>query len=295
MSTASNFDHLADLDPDLATLGAHAERYFADDANTALIKTRQFAERMAVVVAARSGVEVEGAGSLLEILRRLQFDHAAPREVLDVLHRLRREGNDAVHGLAGERRAAFDALKLCHGLGVWLRATAANQPGLTMRFVPPRLREDDTEALRSRVEELRARLEAAETAAETRAREARQAEAARLTAEERAALAEEERQVFEELALGAEARATAADTEPRVAQTFVAAAFEAALDLDEGDTRLLVDEQLRRAGWEARPRRCGTPRAPGPSVGATSPSRSGRPRRAAPTTLSSSARRWWAW
>ena len=60
--------------------GAHAERYFADDANTALIKTRQFAERLTlVVVAERSGVEVTGGERTL--LRRAspsarQFDRS---------------------------------------------------------------------------------------------------------------------------------------------------------------------------------------------------------------------------
>ena len=42
-----NFAHLREIDEPLAVLATHAERYFVDDANTALIKTRQFAERLA--------------------------------------------------------------------------------------------------------------------------------------------------------------------------------------------------------------------------------------------------------
>lgn len=53
-----NFDHLKDIDRPLAVLASHAERYFVDDANTALIKTRQFAERMTRVVAESAGVAV---------------------------------------------------------------------------------------------------------------------------------------------------------------------------------------------------------------------------------------------
>jgi type I restriction enzyme R subunit len=53
--TGGNFDHLEEFDAALARFGAHAERYFLDDANTALIKVRQFAERLAMVVSERSG------------------------------------------------------------------------------------------------------------------------------------------------------------------------------------------------------------------------------------------------
>lgn len=73
-----------------------------------------------------------------------------------------------------------------------------------------------------------------------------------LTAEERTRVAEEERAVYEALALEAEQRAAAAPTPAQQVQ-FVAAAAQAArnLDLDEADTRLLIDDQLRQAGWEA--------------------------------------------
>ena len=158
-----------------------------------------------------------------------------------------------MQGAGGERRAAFEAVKLCHRLGVWLRATATNQPGLTMAFVPPRRLPDETDGLRVQVVDLEARLQAADTEAKRMAMEVEAVDAARLTAEERAAMAEEERRVFEELALDAERRAGEAAAEPAPARAFVAAAFDAArdLDMDEADTRLLIDEQLRQAGWEA--------------------------------------------
>lgn len=52
MTPASNFEHLNEFDGALPALGGFAERCFVDDANTALIKTRQFAERLSVIVAA---------------------------------------------------------------------------------------------------------------------------------------------------------------------------------------------------------------------------------------------------
>jgi type I restriction enzyme R subunit len=249
--TGGNFDHLEEFDAALARFGAHAERYFLDDANTALIKVRQFAERLAMVVSERSGLDLEPRAAFADVLRALQIDGSAPREILDLLHRLRKIGNTAVHDAAGERREAFDAIKTAHQLGVWLRASLTNQPRLTMAFRPPQLAPDEAAELRSQVEALRARLAERETAAETAARLAREAEDARLTAEDRARLAEEERAIYAALAEEAETKATARPA-PEAARRFVAAAVEAArdIDLDEDDTRLLIDEQLRAAGWE---------------------------------------------
>jgi len=253
MDRASNFDHLEPLDAGLAAFGRFAERYFVDDANTALIKTRQFAERLAILVAENAGLLIEPRTAFADVLRIIQVDGAAPREIVDVLHKLRRFGNEAAHDAHGERRDAFEAIKLCHRLGVWWRATHTRNPTLTIAFIPPRATRDDSAELKNLVEGLQARLAEVETAAEQARREAKEAWDARLTAEERAQIAEQERAIYEALALEVEQRVTAAPPTPAQQVAFVTAAAEAArnLNLDEADTRLLIDDHLRQAGWEA--------------------------------------------
>lgn len=54
-ATSPNFEFLAAHDPQLARLGAVAERYFRDDPNTSLIKLRQFGEVFAQLAAAKTG------------------------------------------------------------------------------------------------------------------------------------------------------------------------------------------------------------------------------------------------
>ncbi len=137
-----NFAHLAEFDPALAALGRFSERYFFEDPNTSLLKTRQFAERFTLIIGETLGVDLERTETFSEMLRVLQVDRAAPHEILDILHRLRKTGNRAAHDLHGERREAFDAIKLCHQLGVWMRAVRTGAPKLTIAFKPPRIEED---------------------------------------------------------------------------------------------------------------------------------------------------------
>ncbi len=55
-AASPNFAILADHDPLLVKYAAQAERYFADDPNTSLIKLRQFAEVLAQQAAANGGL-----------------------------------------------------------------------------------------------------------------------------------------------------------------------------------------------------------------------------------------------
>jgi type I restriction enzyme R subunit len=247
-----NFDHLIEIDRPLAVLASHAERYFVDDANTALIKTRQFAERMTRFVAESAGVTDDDNDTFSDTLRKIRRDGLLPSEILDVLHHLRIKGNSAVHGHEGERRQAFEAIKLCHRLGVWLRASVTNKPGLTIPFTPPKLDDTDSAELRQQVKELLQKVQEQSVEVAEQAADAKQAKSAALDALQRAQLAEEESEVYAELALEAEQRVSEAPSSGS-AQTFIKAAFASAkdMDFDEADTRLLVDEQLRQAGWEA--------------------------------------------
>ena len=52
----TNFAHLKGYDEQLVRLGMLAERYFADDPNTSLLKARQFAELLAQLVATNVGL-----------------------------------------------------------------------------------------------------------------------------------------------------------------------------------------------------------------------------------------------
>lgn len=72
MSPSPNFEFLKIHDPQLVRLGSLAERYFADDPNTCLIKIRQYGEVLAQLTAANIGLYTEPAEKQVELLRRLR-------------------------------------------------------------------------------------------------------------------------------------------------------------------------------------------------------------------------------
>ena len=120
----SNFSLLASLSPELAKLGLLAERYFPDDPNTALLKLRQFGERLAQELAARLGLAVnDQTDTQLDLLRKLDQSGVLILEVKQLFHSLRRCGNEAAHGLMSERKTALENLKVARELGIWFYRT----------------------------------------------------------------------------------------------------------------------------------------------------------------------------
>ena len=85
-TTSTNFDFLKEHDPLFVELAASAERAFASDPNTTLIKLRQFAEAIAQHLAARSGVEFDEQTSQADLLYRLNRELRFEPVVRELFH-----------------------------------------------------------------------------------------------------------------------------------------------------------------------------------------------------------------
>lgn len=264
MAVSSNFSFLTAHDLQLARLGALAERYFHDDAPAALIKLRQLAEFLAKDVAARHALLPIPDASFDDILRALKLRAVMPREVADLFYYLKKVGNAAAHENTGTSNDALTALKMARGAAVWFHRTYGNasefKPG---PFVPPALPVDATIALQEEVRKLQRKVRASADA-EAKAQLARQeAEAERLAALQQAEEREQEKQFWEQYAAETEAglqSAKAAFKEAQLAAEAVpaqqldllaelAARQADKIELDETTTRVLIDDQLRAAGW----------------------------------------------
>jgi type I restriction enzyme R subunit len=263
--TSPNFSFLAADNPQLVHFAALAERYFTSDPATCIFKLRQFAEALAQLTAARSGLLHDTEEPQADLLRRLFFERLIPQRTADLFHHLRKAGNNATHRNQGTHSDALTALKIARELGVWFHNTFGTAKSFSPGpFTPPPDPAAATQALAAELSRLRSELETHRAAAE-------QHERARLTAEQQAQRDREEKAVWEQLAAEAGQAAEHAAQQAQAAQlqllqsaaaqqpaaqltASIAARAEraaAAIDLDEPSTRALIDEQLRAQGWEA--------------------------------------------
>ncbi len=265
MGVTSNFDFLTVQDDRLARLGALAERYFFDDAPSTLIKLRQLGEFIAKDVAARHGLLPVSSVAFDEVLRTLKLRSILPREIAELFFHLKRLGNAAVHENAGSASQALAGLKIARAAAIWFhRSYGGAAPDFAPGpFVPPAVPVDATATLVAELEDLRSQVRASADS-EAKARLAYQeAEAARLTAAHEAESLRKEREFWEQYAAETEAGLRQTEAALRAAQTAAQTAPAQQLDLlaqfankqaekvelDEATTRVLIDDQLRSAGW----------------------------------------------
>lgn len=277
-SRSTNFHF---LDPALDVIGAQAEMLFAVDPAACIAKLRLLAEGLAQELAASVGVYDAGEGSQLDVLRRLSERGVMSREVADLFHGIRKSGNRAAHFNEGSLGDALHQMRITHRLAIWTRRTLSGSAFTAPLFVPPRQPEDATVSLKAEIARLREDAaksnEAAEAARRLAADEARR----RASVEAEAQAAARDMAAMESLLAEAAAQqeARAAELEARQAKStsippgqveaIVQRAEEASshLDLDEAETRAVVDAQLRAVGWEANTQELSFARAGRPQKG----------------------------
>lgn len=138
MVTSANFGFLVAHDRLLDHLGGLAERYFAEDPGTCLMKLRQFGEVLAQRTAARVGLYTSAEEHQAELLSRLRAGNYLPREVADLFHGLRKAGNVASHEVSGTHREALYQLRMAWQLGAWFHRTF-KAPGEVIRHDASRI------------------------------------------------------------------------------------------------------------------------------------------------------------
>lgn len=266
-SVTANFAFLAEHDPLLLRLCVSAERNYHDDPNTTVIKLRQFGEAVVRHLAAVFNITATPEQTQADLLRMLQVRRVLDRNVVELLHYLRREGNQAAHEFETTPQQAKSALKIARELALWFHRALGKGDGKAEKvgpFVEParadhesRLARLSTE-LESKAEEARAANQLAEAE-----RLKREAVEARFVATEQekavwAQLAQEEEQERLRLTAEFEQKLTVIQSkskerpavESSVIEQAVAIASQSIV-LDESETRAIVDAQLTEAGWSA--------------------------------------------
>lgn len=264
----SNFQFLEEHDAVFLQLAATAELVFSSDPNTTLIKLRQLGEALAQNIAACCGIPFDDKTSQSDLLYKLNREIGLDPEIRELFHTLRIEGNKATHHFHTRHGDAINGLKIARTLAIWFHQSFGAKgthfkPG---PFIPPQDPSMPLRELQEQIEQLKAALTDANQEVES------SHELAELVAQEKAeyeALAEkmdEDARTFEAIALENEARLAQmqADYEQRLAEMQQQLDAQAArtvserthkaakhVDLNEELTRIIIDQQLIAAGWEA--------------------------------------------
>ncbi|WP_311945777.1 type I restriction-modification system endonuclease [Halomonas piscis] len=272
---SANFYFLVEHDPLFVELSQSAESAFSSDPNTTLIKLRQLGEALAQHLAALSGIEFDEQTSQAELLYHLNRELRLEPQVKELFHILRIEGNKATHQFRTQHKEAMDGLKVARTLAIWFhrssgKANASFKPG---PFVPPtdpsaqlRQLQGDIDKLRHDLQQANMALDSSQQLSQLVEKEKAEYEALALAMDEESrdlagqarqherALTQQQ-QAYEKKIKALQQQLTEQSeqtvTQQRLQVTKKTKAATGALVLNEELTRILIDQQLQEAGWEA--------------------------------------------
>ncbi|WP_259758954.1 type I restriction-modification system endonuclease [Pseudomonas sp. GCEP-101] len=270
MAESCNFAFLKEHDPVFLQLATTAEHVFASDPNTTLIKLRQLGEALAQDLAGRAGIEFDERTSQADLLFKLSREIQLDRSIVSLFHTLRVEGNKATHQFRTQHREALDGLKVARGLCIWYHQ-AFGKSGSTFApgaFTKPSDPSEPLRELQQEIEQLRSQLHASSEKLDSNQQ---LTDLLKRESEEYAVLAEQmdaESRLYQKQAAAHEQELAKLRAEhersikalqqelaakPQSTQQVQLKTQQAAspFDLDEDLTRIIIDQQLIEAGWEA--------------------------------------------
>lgn len=208
----SNFDFLNQYWPALAQIGAAAESYLYSDPNACIYKIGMFAERLVNEIMVFEHIAASSDDNThSNRIRLLKRAGLLPRDIDNTLYLLRKNRNSAVHTGADSVEDAKTLLSLTYNLAVWFMETYGDWTFVAPAFVLPE--ETARQDLEARIEE--------------------------------------QEQKINELTKRLEEVTTAASGASKKERAKRAETVSSMMNWNEAQTRCLIDEQLRKAGWEA--------------------------------------------
>ncbi|RDY22586.1 type I restriction-modification system endonuclease [Romboutsia maritimum] len=221
----SNFEFLNEKYPELAKLGEFAEKYIYQDSNTTFIKLGIFGEQVVKYIIKLEDIDeilISHDKSQINRIKLLKKEDLLPEEIESILQILRKKRNPAAHDGYENVEEAKVNLQLAHKLANWFMEVYGDYYFEAQEFIMPREndKENSSENLKKLEEEYKQKIKDYEE----------QLKNIKSLNENK-----EEDVIKKEKYLRRE-------KSKKVAKK---------MDLSEAETRMIIDEQLRNAGWEA--------------------------------------------
>lgn len=208
----SNFEFLKKYWPALAQIGTTAENYLYTDPNACLYKLGMFGERLVLEIFAFEKMsEPEYDNTHANRIRTLKREGLIPRKIDDILYVLRKARNDAVHSGTDSVDDAKTLLQMTYNLAVWFMEVYGDWGYIASDFVLPENK---------------------------------------IAPDYEAIIKEQENKIVA-LSKEIETVKTVASEKTTKERADQAETASESMELSEAETRYLIDEQLRKVGWEA--------------------------------------------
>lgn len=207
----SNFEFLNKYWPALAQIGAAAESYVYSDANACLYKLGMFGERLILEIFAFEHIKEPTIDNThANRIRLLKREGLIPKKIDDILYALRKTRNDAVHAGADSVEDAKTLLSMTYNLAVWFMEVYGDWGYIAPVFVMPE----------------------------------------NVVQPDYESIIKEQEEKIVALSKQVEAVSTAASTKTSKERAEKGETASESMELSEAETRYLIDEQLRKVGWE---------------------------------------------
>lgn len=261
----SIFEFLRQYWPTLADIASLAENYLYTDPNSTIMKMGMFAERLVAEIFVFESIpfpDVDDTQSAR--VRILKREGLLPAPIDNLLYTIRKKRNDATHQYLDSGEDAKTILFMGYRLACWFMEVYGDWEFTPPQFLLPLPPVDYAAQLATAADELKAKaakeaalkedLDAqkaalAATAAQLASRDDALAAQQAALAENAAALAAKEAEIAA-LQDKITAITTAASATTRKQRQQQSEQTAQNMDATEAEVRLIIDEQLRAAGWE---------------------------------------------
>jgi type I restriction enzyme R subunit len=216
----SNFSFLLNDFPALEKLGCLAEGYLFSDPNSCFIKLGTLGETIVKYMMELDGIPpLEYDNTHANRIKALKYDDLLPRDIDEILYVLRMKRNKAAHDGYESTEECKKLLQMAHTLSVWFMQTYGDYNYEPIPYKQPENPQNQSAALEQ--------------------------EHARLLDDYEYLYAEYEKAKAAALSASIDTTVKSTERKKRSAKAV------AKIQLSESETRLLIDEQLRKVGWEA--------------------------------------------
>lgn len=208
----SNFEYLKRYWPALAQIGAAAENYLYSDPNACIYKLGMFGERLILEILAFEHIpEPTVDNTHSNRIRLLKREGLIPKKIDDILYAIRKTRNNAVHSGEDSVDDAKILLQMTYNLSTWFMEVYGDWGYIPADFVMPE----------------------------------------KVVLPDYEAIIKEQEDTIAALSHKVEFISTQASNKSTTERVQKAETTSENMELSEAETRYLIDEQLRKYGWEA--------------------------------------------